>query len=975
MFNLINHGNKETGLPILDIGMLKLDKRLQCIDFLGFIKVVVVFFLFSFYPIRCKSQTPIVDSLESLVINHTDSEVKLKALLRLMIRTYPYTDLDKCFNSIPKAIALANETGNDILGGQTRVDISYLYILIGEIDSAQMFLDLALPFVKRSDDDNLNWKFHTIHAQCHTRNGNHAQALSHYQKALASVTDSTDHTNIGASLQNIGLIYKDRNQYTLAEPYFRDAIIHLRKGSNSFFLANALYNLAIITDNMEEHESNYLEAVDIYRSYNSTVDVAEAECMHAQYLLKRGQLDSVPVLIYRSREVLMEKAPPTCFECMIALIQAQVSSCNSREARESINWLDNYIEQQQLPLTLSMQILYNKGRSDFYKCTGEYENAYDYLSITYDLFDSLEYSQDAEYTSEFQVKYETAEKEKQLAEKELVIAKEKNKRNRQLLIGLGLISLIGLGGLFFFNQQRKRKREAQHALQLQAVETESIKSLSEMKSRWFENISHDIRTPLTLISAPIKDALKATKPSNTKNLLEIADRNSQHLLQLTSEMLELARLENQVIPLHPKSKPTAFELQKIINAFDSYAQDLQVDVQSTIHFDDEQVLEFDYDKYEKVFNNLLKNALQYSPPQSTINVDVSLHSNTLMTSIRDEGPGIPENEINYLFDKYFRASHQQSQRVEGSGLGLAIVHELLALLNGKIDVTSAINHGSTFSFQIPVQTQKEYDASDVIEPVEYDSGLTPQYDLGQSRILLVEDNAEMRNYLAQTLTPFYSIVTAENAHIALRHLDSASFDLIISDIMMPGMDGFDFKKRVNSLSQHEKTPFIFLSARALDEDKLTGLNLGVDDYITKPFITEELLVRIKNLLTHKFIREEAQNTNSAPDDAKPADSSFVDQAINIVQQHIQEEDFSVEQLAEKLHYSQRQLNRLLKKETGLTAVQFILEIRLLQARKLLLSNQVYSVKEVQFQVGILSQSYFSRKYKERFGVTPGHILK
>lgn len=598
------------------------------------------------------------------------------------------------------------------------------------------------------------------------------------------------------------------------------------------------------------------------------------------------------------------------------------------------------------------------------------DKAYHFLTKYYDNLRE-------ENITEVNKKYQIAKVEKELAEKELIIANEKSKRLWQLLITLGILGLGLIASIVVMSRIRRRRREMAHRLEIQRLEASTLKELDEMKSRWFENISHDIRTPLTLISAPIKDALKAAKTNYVKDLLSIADRNSKNLLHLTNEMLELAKLENTSIPILKKSKMANMEVAKMVHAFDSFAADRNVVIDTDIDIPAEQVISMDYDKYEKIFNNLFKNAIQYSPADSSVAVKISIIDDTLVTTIIDQGAGIPPDEVPHLFDKYFRASHQQTKRVEGSGLGLAIVKELIDVLKGTIVVDSKVNEGTTFTYAVPIQLRAGQDVPklDKVSPIPEE---VVQGDIligNDHSILLVEDNYETLNYLSTTLGRRFDIDTAENALIALQKLESEKYDLIISDIMMPGLDGYTFKKRVNALSHHRDTPFIFLSAKALDEDKLEGLKLGIDDYITKPFVTEELLIRINNLLGRHLVRKQEF---AAGEDEKEQESSqqqsIATRAISIIESHLQDPNFGVETLSTEISYSASQLNRLLKKETGLTTVQFILEVRLQRARKLLLSNEVYSVKEVQHQVGILSQSYFSRKYTERFGSTPGSLL-
>ena len=626
---------------------------------------------------------------------------------------------------------------------------------------------------------------------------------------------------------------------------------------------------------------------------------------------------------------------------------------------------------------MHQSVLY--GLAQAYAGQNNYRLAHDSLEQSYLLVQEYYRQLLDDRLQELNKKFDTSNKEKEIARQELLLEQEKNKRSRQLLLGLSIFSLaLIIGGLIFI-RQRKKRRETNHKLQLREVEAASLKELDEMKSRWFENISHDIRTPLTLISAPISDVLKTTKSTNTSQLLTIAKRNAEQLLQLTDEMLELARLENNIVPIRLSKVHAVNEIRKIIHAFDSFAEQKGIALTSKTDIVPNQYIEVDLDKYEKICNNLIKNAINYSPQNTTVHVDVKLDLDQLITNIIDEGPGISKEEMPHLFDKYFRAGHEQSQMVVGSGLGLSIVKELVDLLNGQISVKNNIGQGCTFSVQFPVQVlaaASPLKNAPTIEESHVTNTSVTSSMIGEQHILIVEDHDEMRSYLAMTLGNNYQVHTAENPEIALQMLSQNTIQLILSDIMMPGMDGFEFKKRVNVNEEFKDIPFIFLSARVLDEDKLKGLRLGVDDYITKPFLTDELKVRIHNILSRQIERESARQELLVETDNKIKLElpTIAERAAEIVQQNLADVQFGVDQLAEALSYSSRQLSRILKSQTGMTSVQFILELRLLQARALLLSKKFYSVKEVQFEVGIQSQSYFSRKYTERFGRPPSDAL-
>ena len=915
-------------------------------------------------------QRRIIDSLTLVVQSEVDIITRLKAQSSI-VRRYTYLDYVKSLEAVGLAEALLQQTDDINARLSASVSIAQAYYVNGQIEKTRSALRKVLPQFTEAENHRDKIFAHFLMGFSYQEE-DVTTCLTHFEDALVIAHAASDTALMGATNSNIGTIYMDRGLSEDAKKYFLEAVQFLRESGRPVHLAAAVANLALLEEDenkvlayTKEARAIYMDLGYLQRALDVNVTLGQRFFTDNNYELARKYYSDY-VQAYSGVE-----KPEKYYSTLIPLGISYFELGQVDSAYMVLVQAEKYYSANP-DIPMPDAIHFHEGIMKVYAAKNNFEGAYYHAWRRNELFDSLEYSKNAEFTSEFNVKYETEKKERQIAEQELQLALEKNRRNRQLLVGLSILSLFTLLGLLYFSRLRRKKREVQHDLQLRELETASLKALDETKSRWFENISHDIRTPLTLISAPIKDLLKISTSSPAKQLLDIADRNSQHLLQLTNEMLELSRLENSAIPIRKSSRTAYAELQKMINAFDSFAKDNQVSLDYTIDLDAQKTLALDYDKYEKVFNNILKNAIHYSPSGSTVHIHVWLDENDVLnTAISDEGAGISAERIPHLFDKYYRA---EGQEIEGSGLGLAIVKELVDLLDGNIEVTSGEGEGSTFHVGIPADVKTQTPgiiAEAVDEHVEHKMD-DLFLDAGQHTILLVEDNIEMRRYLTQVLSVEYKVEAAENGFAALQKLENETFDLIVSDIMMPGMDGLTLKKRVNSRRAQMHIPFVFLSAKALESDKIRGLRLGVDDYITKPFITDELKARIRNILRRKAIREATQKeAGESIDESSVSDlPEVVDQARSVIMDKINDTNFGVEHLAEHMHYSSRQLNRILKRETGMTSVQFILEVRLLQARKLLLSREYYSVKEVQHQIGIHSPSYFSRKYAERFGHAP-----
>ncbi len=576
--------------------------------------------------------------------------------------------------------------------------------------------------------------------------------------------------------------------------------------------------------------------------------------------------------------------------------------------------------------------------------------------------------------AEAEAKFQTSQKEAEIARQELLIANQNNAR--RLLIGGSVLGLGLLGALFFgFYQRTKRKRQqTELALSLEHKRAEDLEELSLVKTKLFNNVSHELRTPLTLVIAPLKEVARKVKNVHIKNEIELALKNSLKLLNLTNEILDLSKLDAGKLELVFTQVHLVEFLKRVYFSFSSLAESRQIQLNLLCQLSDHTVIKTDIGKIEKILNNLISNAIKFSAIGGSVNLamdEEALDRNRLIFSISDEGSGIPPEEIKLIFNRYYQSS--TSSQASGTGIGLSLVKELAELLKGSVTAQSTLGEGSVFKVNIPVEVSKKVLEEEFISLDKFvTKSFKPILINGQRpRILIVEDNLDMAKYLERLFQKNYNCHIAYNGKQALDMIKKSQFDLISSDIMMPEMDGFEFRALVSEDLHHKTTPFIMLTARALPEDKLKGLHLGIDDYITKPFSTEEIKARFHNLLKNRI--ERLQSLSEEEEDIS-VDKEFVIRAQQVVIDHIDEYKFTVNELATYLLYSRRQLNRILKRLTGLTPVEFILEIRLQKAYRLIQERKYNTINEVRYEIGIESISYFSTKFKERFGINPSEVV-
>ncbi|MDH4092091.1 MAG: ATP-binding protein [Cyclobacteriaceae bacterium] len=536
-----------------------------------------------------------------------------------------------------------------------------------------------------------------------------------------------------------------------------------------------------------------------------------------------------------------------------------------------------------------------------------------------------------------------------------------------------------------------RRERLKNEIKLSQLETDKYHELDILKSRFFANISHEFRTPLTLLLAPLQRRLSKSIAPDERAEFTSMHRNATRLLDLVNQLLDLSRIEAGSMKLRAIYGNLNEFIQAISSQFASMAQsrDIHFEVISSSAIE----LWFDPDKIEKIVVNLLSNAFKFTPSGGSIGVVMTVENENARIDVSDSGIGMSVNEIDQIFDRFYQIDESSLREYEGFGIGLSLVREITELHHGTVAVSSEPGKGSCFTVRIPMGkehlTQQEMitegERSPIPDrynaPVYYVDTLTsrPQAHIEVlSTILVIEDNTELRDYLTKSLCDKYNVLEASNGHEGLLLAQSEVPDLILTDLMMPKMDGLELCKRIR---ENEKTchiPLILLTAKADVETKLEGLNTGADDYLSKPFNVSEVLIRIHNLIES---RTKLRKLFSSPLVLKPSDikgtsldDRFIRKVMEIIEVHIADPLFSVELLADEVSMSTVQLYRKLKALTGHPPNDLVRGIRLERAASLL-EQRVGNVADVAYQVGFNNLSYFSKCFKEKFKQTPSAFLR
>lgn len=531
-----------------------------------------------------------------------------------------------------------------------------------------------------------------------------------------------------------------------------------------------------------------------------------------------------------------------------------------------------------------------------------------------------------------------------------------------------VIFVIDLVKDFFNNKTRMIIKEAEVA-RLQK-EKEELKAIERSKTTFFNNISHELRTPLTLLLGPLKDILTHEKlPGNLKQELSMSMRNGTYLLQLVNEILDLSKLNHGTMRVLKEKREVVPILSGIIESFKKYADEKE----QTISFEyppDKVSVHIDQVMFEKIIINLLSNAIKYSQPQKDIRVKVKDYEQTVIIAVEDSGIGISRSDIDKIFDRYYQVDPDSS--AGGTGLGLSIVKEFMEMHGGQVQVKSEIGKGSVFEltfFKVIYENGAlEKDAtSQAINSLK-------SIDPSKSTLLLVEDNHDMRQYLDHQMTE-YNIFEAANGLEALDLLKSIPRpDLILTDYMMPVMDGAVFIQKLKQDEVFSMIPVIFLSARTLQRDKVDILNLGVDDYIIKPFDMQELKLRIN--ISLKNSRSKNKSTSISVDEFPLSEmAQFKKNLDTYIIQNIQNQKLSVLDLAYHFAISETSVRRKIKTVTGQTPAAYIREIRLQLAKRKIEYNERSSISEIAHELGMSNLSHFTQAFKKRFGKLPSEYFE
>ena len=910
-----------------------------------------------------------------------DEEAEFDCLKLIGDIALSLNDLDLADSVFNKALEIAEKKGKTGMINHAQTGMAKSLAMKGKWLDANKLHDEVIAR-SREAGDSLMWARGLMGKGINlSKVSAYESALQYYYEALAIYEALHDDYRKGIMHTNIGMVFLNlkRNAEALVE--FEKARQICEDQNDTEGIMVAFLNLGVVHQKMGKFEQavqEYQRAIVIAKELGSTYDVALLIANLGTTAMKQGRYDEALAHLKRAYEIkdsigYTYDLPHT----LNSLAEVSLYMKNYDAAMEYALKAEHLGRENGKLDQISVSY---KLQSDIYEAEKNFPLAYQLLQKHKQLSDSVFSLQSDEAISNLNIQYETSRKEAQIAALEK--KNEKDRRTKAILLITAFVIVV-VGASLYYAMHTNRQRDKA----LLAKE----KEVHELQNRFFANISHEFRTPLTLILGPLHTLRRQATSADASRMLKIVQKNAERLLFLINQILDLTKFDAKALELKKEQLDATTMIRGIFSSFDSLAEERNIAYHLEMHGHGFR-LNADKRLLEIVLVNLISNAFKFTPDHGKISVSAYIdhHDKTMHIRVADSGVGIPEANLSKIFDRYYHDDRMAHSDFEGAGIGLALSKHIIELHGGSITVHSKLNEGTVFNVLIPNILDAVIDKieeDDIEELFAEDDGLTTAGTFTESMntrnnekpiLLLVEDRKDMREYVKSILQTSFQIIEASNANVgwmkALEHIP----DIVISDVMMPGRSGLEFCSELKSDVRTSHIPVLLLTAKSAAEDRLSGLETQADVYLTKPFIPDELELHLRNIIAsrkklrafyanHRRIEPEKMSFNSL-------DEQFLGTITKQMEAHYAEESFSVEQLAEQLNLSRSQLHRKLKALTGQSPNQLIRTFRLMRAYDMIKSNTA-TIAEIAFSVGFGSPAYFNKCFLEEFKMTPGDVKK
>lgn len=955
-----------------------------------------------------------IDSLSN-IIRTADDTTKIKAYHELAL-AYPDDQFQQSADAETNSMVLAEKSGNrkflvfaiTNLGTLHRRHSAYLeaitllrraireaeseddpslthtYLELGiaclrmtKLDSAQFFLGKGTALAVASKDQKMEAAFYNMTGNVLKERRSFKEAIEYYLKATALFETISDDSGLTQALSNVGNLENLMGNHEKAETYALQSLRIARKINQRSSIAYSNRLLGRIyrrQKKFDEAAKVYETAIGIYKELDAKRDLAETVLAKGNIFFEKEDFKNAVREYQRALRTNKLLFDSTNMAYSYAALGAGTFQLNL--PHQAIRYFDSTrIVAKRIGLSLMVAESYD-GLSSIYASIGNYQQAYDYHVLFTSLRDSLAQIENKAAADELEARYQNEKKENAIrtlnAENEIKeLQLQKQTSQRKYLIGLIILSLLLI--VVIYNRYIIKQKA-----------TKKLEELDEIKSRFFANISHEFRTPLSLIIGPLQQKIEAATTEKDKEDLQLMKRNAERLHNLIDQLLDLSKIESGSMKLRVEEGDLVHLTKIVYASFSSVAEQKKIDYQHEIK---EETIHgfYDRDKLEKILFNLLSNAFKFTPDNGRVSLSINKENDHAIITVNDSGPGIPDSKLASIFERFYQIDDSATRAAGGTGVGLALSKELAEVHHGKLSVTSKEAGGCEFMLMLPL-SRDVYKSDLIVAATEEPRVQTPAHYIseGDAReindqlpvVMIAEDNHDMRTFIGDTLKSKFSIVAAADGIEAFDKIVTQVPDLVITDWMMPRMDGNTLCEKVKTHPATSHVPIIMLTAKADHESKLEGLETGADDYLTKPFDARELQVRVNNLIEQrKKLREVfRQQITLHPKDVslRSPDAAFLAKVLTLLEEKYSDALFGVEEFTQEIGLSRMQLHRKLKALTGNSPGDFLRQFRLEKAKQLLKLPGI-QVSEAAYQSGFNNLSNFTKAFKDFTGLTPSEF--
>jgi len=896
-------------------------------------------------------------------LNENNSCEKCEAMsdyLQAKYYTALQTNSEKIFFYYKKSIDKSYKIKDYNFYSIATIHLINRYITKNKINEAEIELKSYLDLTKKINYENHYDGIYYLYGKLYKKRGFNNLALENYLLSdkyyIKNKVDDIP-ARIGDLLE-IAMFYTDLNQKDKATQYINLSLELLKKTNDPICVVNSNFRLGEI----EYKNKKYKKSLSHFNKILSPKDTSITVPYKYDIALLLGQnYQEINDLKNASLFTEMAIEQFTKKNDTIYLVNAlnnnakiNLKKNNFAAAKKDIDLAKKLLSKQEV--TLDFLDVYNTD-INYYKKTKNYESAL--KAISEKDFYQEKYNQKTNLANlnEQDIIYQTEKKEQQIK----LLSTQNELAQKQKYIYIGLLGLfVLLGGSLFYSYRNKIKT------------AQKLKELNELKSRFFANISHEFRTPLTLIKSPVQSLQSEIVDENQKSKLHLIDTNSTRMLELVDQLLELSKIDSGNLKLILKDGNISSFLHSIMEPFDFQAKENDISFSSSIEKTTENNL-FDKDVIEKIVTNLVSNAFKYTNKNETITFNSSTTNSNLKLIVSNSGSDIKKEDVPKLFERFY----QKNETNQGVGIGLALVKELVDLYNGTIETTL---HAGELSFIINLPLSKTNENAIVI-PSKIEAENIKNSTISETELpilLLVDDNAEIRSVLKDIFKNNYQIIEAQDGEAALKLAQKEIPDCIISDVMMPKMDGFEFTKQIKTNELTSFIPVVLLTAKTSNEAHLEGLKSTADAFLTKPFNNEIVKATVVQLIEErkKLHTRYSQELVLRPVDIviNSVEEKFIEKLQTVLEKQLSNSEFTSEDFAAQVGMSRMQLHRKLKSLLGVSSTEFLRNERLKVSTELLKQGNG-NISEIAYSVGFNDVSYFSKCFKEMYHCTPTEYIE